>query len=153
MLKELHIHVIKRAKALTGFSHPVKISFDEKLRSTRRLGYYVYGTNRIILVPKNHPTFAEYVDTILHEFAHLLVYYTHGSNANGHGSEWKQIAAKIGAKSTAYLTVTARKGAKRAVYLAATDVKEREYPAYLGDLTKYENYFNETYLNKKVLEC
>lgn len=41
-------------------------------------------------------THAHVYDTVLHEYAHLVVYARHGRKAKPHGPEWRQVMADLG---------------------------------------------------------
>lgn len=63
------------------------------------LGYAVQSENKILLCSKGiqyNPIEAQ--DTYLHELAHILTYHLFGDRVLDHGSEWRSIAQKLGAK-------------------------------------------------------
>lgn len=96
----------------------VKLRFSDRMRS--RLGHIRYhttsGDERIVLelalnihlmLPGNE---AILLDTLLHEMTHMEAWIFHGERA--HGSDWKEIARRVGCEATACSTQTIRRRRK-----------------------------------------
>lgn len=88
---------------------PGIIRVEWNRRFTRRIADAVYfpaqSKGRIRLSTKLFPLLSsdQQLDTIRHEYAHLVVHYRHGWNLPAHGDVWKRIARRVGATPEATL--------------------------------------------------
>lgn len=84
---------------------PVTIRWSK--RFTRRIADATYfhgkpaGTIRLSTILFPHLSIQQQTDTIRHETAHLLAYHIHGPAIAAHGTEWQQMAVKVGASPKA----------------------------------------------------
>lgn len=70
----------------------------KRLRVSAGLAYYRAG--RIALSSVVLTTEEAVLETLTHEFAHLLAVVRHGQKGAGHGEPWKQAMLDLGAKPT-----------------------------------------------------
>lgn len=81
-------------------------------------GRAYFEGNRIRLSRRVLETEEQVRDTVLHEYAHLVVNEMHGPSAKPHGKEWRAVMKRLGAKAKAThdYPVERRYQARRIVY-------------------------------------
>lgn len=119
----------------------VRLRFSDRMRS--RLGHIRYHTTstceRIVLelalnihlmLPGNE---AILMDTVLHEMTHMEAWLIHGERA--HGSDWKEIARRVGCEATACSTQVIRRRRKGKPVICVPDRKNLPAFQYLSEHT------------------